>query len=269
MPKLKKKNGDLFFGTGGVAWQDGRPLVVLVHGAGNDHSVWALQARTLAQHRWNVAALDLPGHGQSDDRGSSTIAESVEHVSEVIDELSVPDQALALVGHSMGACIALSLAAKLGEREGLKLVLIGAGAAMPVNDGLLDATLHRPLEAHRFITAFGYGRPSHFGGAEVPGVWNLGASFALLDRCPPSVLHRDFSACNQWRGKQDAALVSAQTLVLSGALDRMTPAKAGRALAEAIDGAEFEVLPGVGHMMMAEAPGAVNEALRRFLSLVD
>ena len=51
--------------TGGRPIIDAQPLVVLVHGAQHDHSVWALQSRYLAHHGYSVLALDLPGHGRS------------------------------------------------------------------------------------------------------------------------------------------------------------------------------------------------------------
>jgi len=43
----------------------GKPTLVFVHGAGLDHSVFALQSRYFGYHGWNVLALDLPGHGRS------------------------------------------------------------------------------------------------------------------------------------------------------------------------------------------------------------
>ncbi len=36
--------------------------MILIHGVLCDHSVWALQSRYLANHGWNVLAIDLPGH---------------------------------------------------------------------------------------------------------------------------------------------------------------------------------------------------------------
>ena len=39
--------------------------VVFVHGAGLDHSSFALQSRYFGYHGWNVLAVDLPAHGKS------------------------------------------------------------------------------------------------------------------------------------------------------------------------------------------------------------
>ena len=43
----------------------GSAAVMFIHGAANDHSVWALQSRYFAYHGFNVLAVDLPGHGKS------------------------------------------------------------------------------------------------------------------------------------------------------------------------------------------------------------
>src|SRR5690606_23799730 len=51
--------------TGGRPFDPSRPVVVFIHGAEHDHSVWALQSRYLAHHGFAVLALDLPGHGRS------------------------------------------------------------------------------------------------------------------------------------------------------------------------------------------------------------
>ena len=72
------------------------------------------------------------------------------------------------------------------------------------------------------------------------------------------MLANDLSACNAWKGVPDIRCPA--TLIL-GASDRMTPAKAGRALAGKIPGARTVVLNGSGHMMMVEQPDAVTDAL--------
>src|SRR5215475_9737096 len=71
------------------------------------------------------------------------------------------------------------------------------------------------------------------------------------------------AACSAY---QNAVAVAATikvpaTLVL-GERDMMTPAKAGRALAAAIPNARTVVLRGAGHMMMAERPDELLEALK-------
>ena len=63
--------------------------------------------------------------------------------------------------------------------------------------------------------------------------------------------------------------VACPTLVLTGAQDRMTPAKMGRQLADAIPGAVCENIPAVGHFLMSEAPRDVLKSMRGFLAKFD
>lgn len=268
----------VFYATGGRDPQPHRPRLVMLHGAGADHTVWASQARHFAHHDWDVVAVDLPGHGASEDQpANDTIAAMAEWLDQFL--IALGEGPLVIVGHSMGACIALTWTALTGRAltgteltrasgatgNPIGLALLGAGERMPVNDALLNDTLEQPARAHAFITAFGHGRPAHFGVSQSPGMWTLGTGRALLERSDPAVLHRDFAACNQWSSHGLGEAIRCPTLVLAGAADRMTPARSGRSLAATIPGSRFEVLPAVGHMMTAEAPREVTATLDRFL----
>jgi pimeloyl-ACP methyl ester carboxylesterase len=263
MPDINLNQASIHYSTGGVAWHSDRPVLLMLHGAGCDHTVWALQARAMAQHGWKVAAPDLPGHGRStDEPGLNSIQALADWTARFLDALGAPSAAV--VGHSMGACIALTLAARHPERV-RALALIGMGETMRVNPELLDDSLNHKERANAFVAAFGHGRGAHFGGAAAPGIWMLGATLALLERCPPAVLHRDFAACDAWEAAPWAPQVRCPALVLSGEADRMAPARSGQVLASRIPGARFAELPGTGHMLMAENPGGVTAALRAFL----
>ena len=49
--------------TGGRPLDPESPLLVFIHGAGMDRTLWQLQTRYFANHGWSVLAVDLPGHG--------------------------------------------------------------------------------------------------------------------------------------------------------------------------------------------------------------
>ena len=87
-----------------------------------------------------------------------------------------------------------------------------------------------------------------------------------LERAAPGVLNADLRACNDYAGGEEAAAkVRCPTLLVIGERDMMTPARLGLALAKRIEGAQVATLPGVGHIMMEEAPDATLDALRRIL----
>ena len=56
---------ETFVATGGREFDVSQPTIVLLHGAGFDHTTWALHSRWFAHHGYGVLAPDLPGHGRS------------------------------------------------------------------------------------------------------------------------------------------------------------------------------------------------------------
>ena len=251
--------------TGARTLEPGRPTVVFIHGAGHDHSVWTLQTRYFASHGWNVVAPDLPGHGRSAGPALESIEALADRVLALLTELGC-GQAM-LVGHSMGSLIALEAAARAPDRV-TRLALVGSVFPMPVAPPLLDATLSARDKAHAMINQWSYAPGSPLGASSVPGLSLTALNQRLMERQAPGVLHRDISACNAYAaGLESAAKVRCPTLLLSADLDRMTPPKALGPLVQALGNAAQVcrvVLPGAGHAMMAEVPGAVLDALWNF-----
>ncbi|RAU20549.1 alpha/beta hydrolase [Paramagnetospirillum kuznetsovii] len=252
----------VFVAHGGVAPDPARPAVVLVHGAGMDHSVWALQSRALAHGGYSVLAVDLPGHGRSEGQALTSIAALAEWLDRFIATAGFTSAVVA--GHSMGALAALELAARHPGRV-RSLVLVGAAASMPVHADLIAAAAEELPAAVAMITAWGFSADAALGGNPAPGLWLTGGGSRLLERSRPGVLHADLAACNAYGGGEAAAaLVRCPAVVVAGGADRMSPAKAGRALAGLIPGGRVQVLDGAGHMLMAERPEAVLRALKDY-----
>ncbi|MPZ09472.1 MAG: alpha/beta fold hydrolase [Kiloniellaceae bacterium] len=246
-------------GTGGRAFATELPLVVFLHGAGLDHTVWVLPARYFAHRGRAVLAPDLPGHGRSEGAALTSIAAQADWVAQLLDEVGA--EKAALVGHSMGALVALEAAARHPGRVGA-LALLGAAPKMPVHPELLAAAEANDHAAFDLMTSWSYGPAGQLGGARVPGAWLMGGGERLLERVRPGVLAADLAACNAYDGGLEAAAkVACPTVVIMGAEDRMTPARAGAKLAAAIAGANAIVIPACGHMMLAEKPDETLDAL--------
>lgn len=253
-----------FAATGGQAFSTDKPAVFLIHGAGMDHSVWVFQTRYLAHHGWSVAALDLPGHGRSQGAPLTSIDAIADWLVEAMDALGVAKAAL--VGHSMGAIAALSAAARHPARVSA-IACCGVAAKMPVHPDLLAAAEANRQEAIDMVNAWAHGSAAHLGGHPASGLWLIGGGDRLLARARPGVLHADLAACNDYQdGLAHAAALACPALFLLAARDRMTPAKAGRALAAAALKAEVDVIADCGHMMMTERPEESLQALARFLA---
>lgn len=257
--KFDVDGSQVYAATGGVEFDAAEPVVIFIHGAGMDHSGWQLQSRWFAWHGRSVLAVDLPGHGLSEGDPLTTMSEMASWTGRVMDACGV--ETATLVGHSMGAAVALEAAALLGSRVN-KLVMIGLATSFPVNPDLLSAAEANDPSAWEMMTAWGHGPAAKLGSNTVPGIWMMGAARALLARNDPGVLHLDLNACNIWKtGPAAAEKVKAPTVMIMGAKDIMTPARGGRALADLVSDCRQIVIPDCGHMMMQEAPDAVLDAL--------
>jgi pimeloyl-ACP methyl ester carboxylesterase len=253
---------EMFVADYGKGVDVARPTILFVHGAGMDHSVWPLQARHFAYRGWNALAPDLPGHGQSGGELCDSVGAMADWLWRLIRALELAS--VTLVGHSMGALISLEAAAR-HRRKIEALALIGAAPAMPVHPALLAAAGRRAPLAAELICDWGFGPAGHLGGHKAPGSWMMGHAMQLLGRAAGPALSADFAACNAYDGGPAAAAkVRCPTLVVAGARDRMTPARQGAQLAEAINGARTVVLPDCGHMLMVEQPDATLDALIAF-----
>lgn len=125
------------FDTGAVslnyaATPEGGPPLVLLHGVTGRWQTWLLVMPDLAL-RWRLLALDLRGHGRSGRAaGDYRINDYAADVLAFLRQFSEP---AVLVGHSLGAIIAIAVAAE--EPEAVRAVVL--------EDPPLAAFRHQPL----------------------------------------------------------------------------------------------------------------------------
>ena len=233
---------------------------MLLHGAGFDHTTWALHSRWFAHHGYRVLAPDLPGHGRSTGAPLPSIADMAEWTAALL--AAAGSKTAKLVGHSMGSLIALETAARHPATVSA-LGLIGTSARMTVGPDLLKAAEANDHAAIDMVSIWGLGFKAELGGSLAPGLWMHQGAQRVLERCRPGVLFNDLSACNSYQDAlQAAARIKVPVTLVLGERDLMTPAKAGHALAAALPNARTVVLKGAGHMMMVEQPDQLLAALR-------
>src|SRR5262245_16338583 len=100
--------------SGGRNHDTALPLIVFVHGAGLDHTVWALLARWFAHRGFAVLAPDLPGHGRSAGEPLVSIGAMADWIAALIAAAGAGKATI--IGHSMGALVALETAARHAEK---------------------------------------------------------------------------------------------------------------------------------------------------------
>jgi pimeloyl-ACP methyl ester carboxylesterase len=244
-------------------WGTRGSAILLLGGFVEPTWVWRRAAPLLARdHR--VFAIDLPPFGYSQRRGPYSLARWTALARGFIrrEHLGRP----VVVGHSLGAAVAVSLA-----RNASGLVLLD-GDALPGGGGpsWLTALLVPPwfTSVYRVVTGSSFVFRRVLRGALGP---RFRIDHALIDefqrpfRLPGTAAA--FKAMLRYgiQGVSEQALRGVRTpsLVLWGAADSVDSPAAGRRTA-ALLGSRFEAIPGAGHLSMLVAPAAVARAIDEF-----
>ena len=209
--QLSVNGSDVFVATGGKPFDPSLPAVVMIHGAGFDHSTWALHSRWFAHHGYGVLAPDLPGHGRSCGAPLPAIADMADWTAALLDAAGATTAKL--VGHSMGSLNALETAARHPAKVSA-LSLIGTAATMTVGPDLLKAAEANDHAAIDMVSIWGLGYQAELGGSLAPGLWMHSGAQRVLENGRPGVLFNDLSACNAYQG----ALVAAAKVAVPATL---------------------------------------------------
>jgi pimeloyl-ACP methyl ester carboxylesterase len=234
------------------AWQESNRTLVFIHGSGGDHTNWVYQYSVL-KNDFNVLAIELPGHGQSEGKGEQSVPRYVDWVKKILDAFGIKKPIL--IGHSLGAAISLTFAIEHGELLA-GIVPVGGGVTMWVNPAILDGLLKDPIPIIEMAAKLSLAKQNREKFTR--------PLFEGFSKANPVVMQGDFTACSQLNLTDDIARIRIPVLILCGAEDKMTPPENSRYLADHIPGARMALLENAGHFVMMENPEAFNQALRDF-----
>ena len=247
------------------AVQDGPadgPVLVLGPSLGTDLGLFDAQVAEFAgTHR--VVRYDLRGHGGSAVvPGSCTMADLAGDVLALLDDLGVREFSYA--GVSIGGAIGQQLALTVPDRlDRLAVIASAAQFADPPSWTVRAAQVR--AEGTEFLV------PSRTGTWFTPAFAERNPAeaerlLAMLRGTPDE----GYAACCEAIGAFDVRSrlgeITAPTLIVAGAEDPATPVDMVRQIADGIPGARFVVVPDAAHLVNAEAPDAVNAALREHLA---
>jgi pimeloyl-ACP methyl ester carboxylesterase len=236
--------------------------VVFFHGAGGllaDNPFLDGLAR-----RYHVFAPEWPGYGES--TGEELLEDMLDfalHGWDLVDALGLRQPHL--VGHSMGGMIAAEMAC-LAPRDLAKLVLVGAAGLWLEEHPIPDIFAMLPQEiAEVLFVDPARGAALLTGGADLSDIEALKDFYVVTQRRLAMAGKILFPIPNRRLSKRLYRL-TAETLVLWGASDRLiAPAYAAQWKA-LIAGARVQTIDGAGHMLPWEQPEAFVEAVIRFLA---
>jgi pimeloyl-ACP methyl ester carboxylesterase len=255
------------------------PTIVLAHGWTESIRFWHHQVAELSrEHR--VVVYDKRGHGRSPlpESGDYSLDAQADELASVLAEL-VGDRRAVLAGHSMGAMTIAALAERnpgalqervaavamintgvgdliseslvvrgadrfgvLGERVGTMILTSRAPLALP------EAVLH-PAARYVALTA------------EAPAE-AVALTAEMVRLCHPETRAGCAESMSRMELYDALESIELPALVIAGELDKLTPPKHSRRLAEELGGpAEMVELQGVGHMAPLEAPERISALL--------
>ncbi|MEU5553741.1 MULTISPECIES: alpha/beta fold hydrolase [unclassified Micromonospora] len=211
----------------GGSGTEAAPPMVLVHGGGGDGTTWDALAPTFARHR-TVHVPDLRGMGSSDRVGPYSLTVLRDDLLALLGRLAL--ERVVLVGHSLGAAVALLAAERAPERV---TALVLEECPPPVPLGIIVPTV-------------------------------LPESAPYYDReIRPSVL-AELNAPDPARWSALASL-SVPTLMLAGGPGSHLPQEPMARMAESLPAARLVTVP-TGHHVHAQAPDVFVAAVESFLA---
>lgn len=235
----------------------GDPLL-LVLGTGSSMGNWPAQLVESLSVRFRVVVYDHRGMGQSSPSSRAvTVASLAGDAAALLDQLGLGSAHV--VGHSLGSAIAQELALSRPDLVA-SLVLYGTWGRMDGFARALFAGLRAPWtygDAATGIAALGVARS--------PEALDDPVFAEAVKAAQPSDPHtaaqvamtaRQFDADMAHDTLDRLDQISASTTVIVGEQDLLTPPRLGRAVADAIPGARFELVtgPGSSHDLFIERP---------------
>ncbi len=233
------------------------PTTLYVHGSGGTHQLWVNQYAASGPADPAVA-LDLSGHGQSDDIETQPGPETMAAYAADVAAVAQKTDAAVLVGNSLGGAVVLT-AVLDGFYDPAALVLAGTGAKLSVHESI-RSLLREDFEA---VISLLHDESLLFSSADEEVIT---ASQQALRETGQRVTRRDFLTCHSFDVRDRLTELEVPSLALVGADDGLTPPSYHEYLAAELPNCELTVLEDAGHLAMAERPASFNEAIESFLS---
>ncbi|MFD7169046.1 bifunctional 3-oxoadipate enol-lactonase/4-carboxymuconolactone decarboxylase PcaDC [Streptomyces violascens] len=237
------------------------PVLVLGPSLGTTWHMWDRQIPELAGS-WRVVRFDLPGHGGAPAQPAHSMAELGDRVIATLDGLGV--QRFGYAGCSIGGAIGADLALRHPHRVA-SLALVAASPRFGTADefrqrGVIVRAngmdpMARSAPERWFTAAYAAAQPAIV-------EWAV----QMVRTTDPACYIAACEALAAFDIRAELGRITAPTLALVGAEDRVTGPGEARTLVAGIPGAGLAVVPGASHLAPVEQPAAVTDLLVRHFS---
>jgi pimeloyl-ACP methyl ester carboxylesterase len=137
---------------------------------------------------------------------------------------------------------------------------------MAVSEALLDLAKRNDPGAIDILTFMGYSNNARIGNNKNPGMWMTEGTRRLMQRSGKDVIFKDLLACSNYvNGLEKAKKVSANTLLILGENDYLTPKHRAKDLINNFESVRVKEIKNSGHTLMVENPNLVLDYLSEIL----
>lgn len=255
MPTIERPNATVAYDVVGSG-----PAIVLGHSLFCTRSMWRGVSGRL-QESYCLINVELRGHGESSADGPFTLADLVDDWLAILDQEGI--ERAALCGLSTGGMTAMRAAGRAPERvAGLALLDTNAAPETPFNR--FQYTLLGWGYSHLGLLPRRKLLQSMYSPSTLAERSDLVAAFLKQAKGFDRRQLRYAMKAVFGRSGFDVSQLVVPALVIVGEHDVATPPICARRIAEAIDGASLEIVPGAGHLTAEEQPEVVANLLDPF-----
>lgn len=255
--------------------------VVFSHGLGSDHTMWINQIEAFKK-QYRVIVWDVRGHGKSEvTENGYSIGNFVTDLNLLMKHLEI-DRAH-IVGLSMGGWISWSFALTHPEKTAGLVLSDSAGYHVGMSQKMHE-------QAKNMFTASAQVAEKHGRAKMVDVTLSLMFSEKFIQNNPEIIkivaqrISEDrgigyaraiMGAFKDYWGEPDKSVteslgkIKAETLVIAGDEDKLTPLPTQKGLSAAIPGSRLEIITGSGHVPPIEKPDIWNGLVLEFLEKID
>jgi pimeloyl-ACP methyl ester carboxylesterase len=233
------------------------PVLVLLHGAGDQAGTWFHVAPSLAR-RYTLVVPDLAGHGESAPAAGPIPFADLFGGLEAVVEQQAGSKRVTLVGNSLGAWIAMVFAARHPERVE-RVVAINGGPLMGSSGS--PSLLPKTREEARDAMA----RLRDPGSPAIPA--NVLDDMVRRSLTGPIARFMGTAASmGAWLlGEDQLRALAVPVRLVWGVSDQLFPLDYAKRMAAVLPDVELIPVERCGHIPQQEAPGRFEEALLRAL----
>ncbi|BBB90141.1 MAG TPA: alpha/beta hydrolase [Methylomusa anaerophila] len=220
--------------------------LVFVHGSGCNRMFLRPLAKKLKD--FNCYLIDLPDHGQSENRHCTKVEDYIAAVAEFVTQLDN----VRLIGHSLGGTICLGVAAKRVPSVKMNVIISSGAKFYKFDRKIHNMVREKKVNWLYLIQCCG-------------SLTNIDVWADLLTFEPAEVILKDFEIDIKLDIENVMSHITIPTLIMVGSDDILTLPEYSTKMHKAIKNSNLIIVPNVRHMLPIAKSTYVAQHIREFM----